>query len=152
MTPVFKDIADSELSQTKLRFIDEKDPDDKSWPKPISIRRGEGDETGSGERSRKATWTSKQAWEYVLASNYHATPPKWRFFDSSSGDKILRDTGMLLKSMGRAYGKDYAVVGTNREYAPALQNGRFKFLGINDLTYNNIDKTISSYFKRLGLK
>lgn len=152
MTPVFKDIADLELSQTKLRFNDEKDPSGKKWPEPNTIRRGKGKETGSGKRSNKSTWTRAEAWDYVEASNHHATPPKWRFFDKSRGDKALRDTGMLFKSIGRFYSKNSAIVGTNTSYAEKLQDGRFPFLGINQKTIDNVNEVISSYLKRLGFK
>lgn len=152
MTPVFKALADLELGQTKIRFTDQKDPEGKKWPEPNTIRRGKGPETGSGSRTKTTAWSGKEAWDYVVASNHYATPPGWRFFNKAKGDKVLRDTGMLLKSIGRAYGKDFARVGTNREYAPKLQSGRFPFLGLNEKTMENVSETLSIYFKRLGLK
>lgn len=152
MTPVFKDLADLELSQTKLRFVDEKDPQGKDWPEPFTIRRGIGDQTGSGERTKKSAWSRFDAWRYVVASNFHATPPNFRFFDKSKGDKILRDTGILLKSIGRAYSKTFAIVGTNTEYAKKLNDGRFPFLGLNQKTVENVENVTTQYLKGLGLK
>lgn len=104
MTPVFKNIADLELSQTKLRFRNEQDPQGNDWPDPITLRR-----ESTGVRSPG----QGNPWDYVVASNYHATPPGYRFFNRALGDKALRDTGTLFNSIGRAYGKDFAVVGTN---------------------------------------
>lgn len=152
MTPVFKALADLELMQTKLRFEDEKDPEGTKWENPFTIRRGVGEETGSGSRTKRSGWTKKQAWEYVKQSNFHATPPKWRFFDASKGDKILRDSGILFKSIGRKYEKDSAIVGTNISYGKKLQNGRFPFLGINEKTLENVESVTMNYFKRLGLR
>lgn len=162
MTPFFKAVADLELSQTKLRYKDEVDPDGNPWPDPFTIRRGKAWETGSGKRSfdvddsgvktRKTRWSASEAWEYVKASNFHATPPGWRFFGESRGDKKMVNTGVLQKSIGRYYSKDSAVVGTNIKYAKNLQDGRFPFLGINEQTQDNVSKSIDSYLKRLGLK
>lgn len=152
MTPVFKDLADLELSQTKLRFQSQEDPQGKKWPEPNTIRRGTGPETGSGARTKTTSWSPKEAWDYVLASNHHATPPNWRFFDAGKGDKILRDTGLLLKSIGRVYSKSSALVGTNRQYGPKLQEGRFPFLGINKKTEDNVNTVMSLYLKKLGFK
>lgn len=146
MTPAFRSIADLELSQTKLRFIDEKDPQGNKWEVPFTIRRGTGPETGSG---RFATTTG---WDYVKASNYHATPPNYRFFDPAKGDKILRDTGMLLKSIGRAFGPSFAVVGTNRSYAEDVQNGEGNrkarpFIGLNQKSVDNVRTVMNAYIK-----
>lgn len=142
MTPVFKDIADYEWSQTRLRYTREQDPNGKKWPDPFTIRRNGG--TNAGRRSQE------EAWGYVLASNYHAAPPGYHFFDAARGDKIMRDTGTLFSSIGRAYGKDYAIVGTNIEYAVDNQNGTGSrqarpFLGINKKTYDNVKKVVEFY-------
>lgn len=144
MTPVFKDIADYEWSQTRFRYVKQIDPRGNKWPDPFTIRRGTGPETGTG------AFTTKRGWDYVVASNYKATPPGYRFFDPGRGDKILRDTGTLFNSIGRAYGKDYAVVGTNVSYAKKNQEGQGKtkarpFLGINAKTVSNIKKTVKFY-------
>lgn len=142
MTQMFKNIADLELSQTRLRYRKEEDPDGKKWPDPITIRRD-----GNGRRSGQ--FTREQSWNYVLKSNYHAAPPGWHFFDKQRGDKILRDTGTLFNSLGIAYGKDYAMVGTNVEYADKLQNGRFPFLGVNEKTEKNIRSAVTAFVKGL---
>lgn len=143
MSPAFKDIADYEWGQTRLRYKKEIDPDGKKWPDSFTIRRGTGPETGSG-RFAKTT-----GWDYVKASNYHATPPGYRFFDASKGDKILRDTGTMFNSIGRAYGKDFALVGTNLKYARNHQEGigvkQRTFLGLNKKSLENIRKTVTSY-------
>lgn len=168
MSPVFKALADLELSQTKLRFIDEKDPEGKKWPEPFTLRR---DPTGAAARTSFRNRVRRQLqkdyqrkvsnaeaashidpWNYVKASNYHAAPPGFRFFDKSVGDKALRDTGLLLKSIGRAYSKNFAVVGTNTEYAKKLNDGRFPFLGLNQKTVENVENVTTQYLKRLGLK
>lgn len=147
MTPFFKDIADKELSQTKLRFIEEKDPDGKKWPDSFSLRKGTGPETGSGRYAKTS------GWQYVINSNYHAAPPGFRFFNRGRGDKVLRDTGRLLKSLGRAYGKDYALVGTNVQYAKDHQEGngvkQRRILGINKMTIANIESSIKFYLGRI---
>lgn len=143
MTPFFKDIADLELSQTKLRFTRQVNPQGEKWPKPFTIRRGNGPETGSGAR------TNKRGWDYVVASNFHATPPGYRFFNPNRGDKVLRDTGNLFKSIGRAYGRNFASVGTNVGYAKTLQAGKFQMFGINQKTIDNINKIARIYFGRL---
>lgn len=139
MTPAFKDIADYEFTQTKLRFNNEEDPEGKKWPNPFTIRRD-----GAGSRAQGGN-----PWGYVVKSNYHAAPPGYHFFDSSRGDKILRDTSTLFNSIGRAYGKNYAIVGTNVEYARKHQEGigvkQRMFLGINKKTLENVNKTIKFY-------
>lgn len=145
MTPVFKDIADKEWSETKMRFKNQVDPNFKKWPMPITLRRGKGEETGSGVRS------TKRGWDYVVSANFHATPPGYRFFDPTK-DKILRDTGRLMKSIGRAYGSNYAIVGTDVEYAKKLQDGRFSFIGINAKTLSNVRMIVNKYMKKAGLK
>lgn len=151
MTQLFKNIADLELSQTRKRFIDQQDPESNDWPDPITLRRGVGPETGSGARSSGLTQQQlDNPWAYVVASNFHATPPRYRFFDRSKGDKALRDTGNLLNSIGIAYGKDYAIVGTNLKYATNLQNGRFPFLGINKKTDENVRTATQSFLRRLS--
>lgn len=143
MTPIFKDIADIELSETKLRYIEEVDPDHRKWAKPFTLRRG-----GPGQ----VNTAYDNPWAYVVASNYQAAPPGFHFFDSGSGDKILRDTSTMFNSIGRAYGKDFAAVGTNLEYAKKHQYGegvkKREFLGINKKTIENIDQIIN---RRLGL-
>lgn len=140
MTPVYKEIADKELSQTKLRFKKGEDPQNKQWPDPITLRR---------EATGVRTQGFDNPWDYVIASNYKAAPPGYRFFNRGLGDKPLRDTGILFNDIGRAYGKNYAVVGTNLEYAEGLQEGRFPFLGINKRTMQNIKSVLTTYFKRL---
>lgn len=128
LAPVFKAIADLELSATKLRFIKQEDPDGKKWPDPITIRR-DGTVTGGG-------LTHAEAWSYVVKSNYQGMPKGWHWFKSS--DKIMRDTGVLFNSIQRGYTDTYAVVGTNISYGKTLQAGRFPFLGINKKTEDNI--------------
>ena len=145
MSKAFKAIADLELSQTKLRYKNEQDPKGKPWPDPITIRRD-----GTGSRNTK--YTKDQLWGYVLKSNYHAAPPGYHFFSRSRGDKVLRDSGQLMLSIGRAYGKGFALVGTNKTYAKKLQSGRFPFLGINKKTYDNIEKTFTQFFRKIGNK
>lgn len=135
-TPAFAEIADLELSQTKQRFLKQVDPQGKKWPEPFTIRRD-----GGGGRAQGLG----DPWGYVIASNYYAAPPGWHFFDPGRGDKILRDTGTLFNSISRAYGKNFALVGTNVEYAKKLQDGKFQFLGINKKTEENIRRTLTSY-------
>lgn len=141
MSPLFRNIAELELSETKLRFNDQKDPDGKNWPEPITIRRNS-PSSGGG-------YSQQEAWNYVLKSNFHAVPNGYHWFSKSRGDKVLRDTGTLLASIGSASGKDYAVVGTNMEYANKLQKGRFPFIGINKLTVSNVNEAVDSYLKGL---
>lgn len=140
MTPAFKQIADYELAQTKMRYIREQDPDGKKWEDPITVRRD-----GNGGRNT----AFNNPWGYVVASNYHAAPPGYHFFDAARGDKIMRDTGSLFLSIGRAYGKDYALVGTNKEYAKKNQEGQGvkarPFLGINKKTIDNVKKVVKFY-------
>ena len=141
MTPFFRDLADAELSSTKFRYIAEEDPQGKRWPDPFTVRR----DGGNARRSQQF----RNPWGYVVASNYHAAPPGYHFFSSSRGDKIMRDTGTLFSSIGRAYGKDYAIVGTNVEYAEKNQNGegvkKREFLGINKKTFENVQNLITFY-------
>ena len=127
MAPVWKAIGDLELSQTKLRFVKEVDPEGNKWPDPITIRKDAGGSTSSHE----------EAWAYAKASNFHALPNGWHFFRRGS-DKVLRDTGILFNSIQRAYTDTYAIVGTNIKYGRKLQEGRFPFLGINKKTEDNI--------------
>lgn len=141
MSPFFKSIADMELAQTKIRYRNQEDPSGKKWPDPITIRRDGSTVAGRGQ------FTREQSWNYVLKSNFHAAPPGWHFFDKSRGDKVLRDTGKLYQSLGRDYGTDYAIVGTNTEYSDKLQSGRFPFLGINERTQRNISKSLKSYIR-----
>lgn len=136
MSPAFKDIADHELSETKLRYVKQQDPEGTPWPDPITIRRD-----GGGGANTAFT----DPWAYVVASNFHAAPPGYHFFDRGRGDKVLRDTGTLFNSISRAYGSDFAVVGTNIEYAQKLQSGRFPFLGINAKTEENVLKVVEFY-------
>lgn len=144
MTPVFKDIADYELMNTKLRYKQAIDPDLKEWPDPFTIRRGRSAESGSGRRTKRSGWSQKDAWKYTVAANFHATAPGYHFFDPFR-DRPMFDTGSLFASIGRAYGKDYAIVGTNKEYAGKLQNGRFPFLGINNNTEIYVKKVVEFY-------
>ena len=134
MAPVWKAIADLELSQTKLRFIKEEDPQGNKWPDPKTIRRDNGGSSSSKEG----------AWAYAIKSRFHALPPGWHFFRRGS-DKILRDTGVLFNSIQRAYTDNYAVVGTNTQYAKKLQEGRFPFLGINKKTEDNIIYVLNKF-------
>lgn len=141
MTPAFKDIADYEWAATKLRYTKETDPDGKKWPDPFTIRR-------DAEGGRNTDFNNP--WGYVVASNYHAAPQGYHFFSRARGDKIMRDTGTLFASIGRAYGKDYAVVGTNIEYARKNQTGTGgvkarPFLGINNKTLTNVRKVVGFY-------
>lgn len=142
MSSLFRAISELELSQTKLRFRAEKDPSGKLWPDPVTIRR-------DGGGRREGGFSREQSWNYVLKSNFHATPPGWHFFDRSRGDRALRDTSNLFNSLGSSWGKDYAVVGTNVEYADKLQSGRFPFLGINDRTRKNVNDALGSFMKGL---
>lgn len=127
MAPVWKAIADLELSQTKLRFIKEQDPEGKRWPNPKTIRRDAG---GS-------QFSKEQAWAYLEKANFKALPPGWHFFRRGS-DKVMRDTSVLFNSIQRGYTDTYAIVGTNIKYGKTLQEGRFPFLGINKKTEDNI--------------
>lgn len=155
MTPAFKDIADLELSQTRLRFKNEEDPDGNKWPDSNTIRRGSGKGTGSGSRTKTTGWNKKDAMGYFISSNFRAAPPGWHLFDSSGGDKILRDTGTLFNSIGRSYSKDSAIVGTNNEYAEKHQEGdgvkQRAFIGINQKTVQNVQKIFDQYIKS-GMK
>ena len=143
MTQLFKNISDLEVMNTRLRYIDEVDPDGKKWPDPITIRRDAQGGEGRGQ------FTGEQSWNYVLKSRFHAVPPGWHWFDKQRGDKIMRDTGNLFNSLGIAYGKDYAMVGTNVEYAQGLQDGRFPFLGANEKTVTNINTAVDAFVKGL---
>lgn len=141
MSPAFKDIADYEWSQTRLRYTKETDPQGNKWAKPFTIRRN-----GDGGTNTQFN----NPWGYVVASNYKAAPPGFHFFDPGRGDKIMRDTGTLFNSIGRAYGKDFAIVGTNIEYAKENQNGTNgktarPFLGINNKTLSNVKKVVRFY-------
>lgn len=151
LTGFFKNVADLELADTKLRFRDQKDPSGRNWDDPFTIRRGSGQETGSGDRTKKSGWSQRDAWSYVVASRYNATPPGWRFFNKTSGDKILRDTGTLMASIGRAYGPDYAIVGTNLEYAKKHQDGdgvkKREFIGVSSKTMSNVEQAMEAYLK-----
>ena len=91
MTEVYKRIANLELSETKKRFVKEEGPDGEKWPEPFTLRR---DGTGTGINQYPNPWA------YVVASNYHATPPGYRWW--ARPDKILRDTGTLFNSFGIA--------------------------------------------------
>lgn len=144
MTPVFKDIADYELMNTKLRYKNALDPDLKEWPDPITIRRGPGQESGSGKKTKRSGWSQKDAWKYTVAANFYATAPGYHFFNPFQ-DRPMIDTGSLFASIGRAYGKDYAIVGTNKEYAGKLQSGRFPFLGISVQTEDYVKKVVEFY-------
>ena len=136
-TPAFRDIANLELSETKLRYKNEVDPQGKRWPNPFTIRRD-----GGGSRLQ-----GQDPWGYVIASNYHAAPPGYHFFRPGS-DKILMDTGTLFNSLGRAYGPNYAVIGTNVEYAKKLNSGKFQFLGINKKTMQNVESVFTFYINK----
>lgn len=142
MTPFFKDVADLELSRTKVSYLKEVGPDGKKWDEPFTLRRG-----GPGQ----VNTSFEDPWRYVVASNYHAAPPGFRFFDRASGDKVLRDTGTMFNSISRAYSKTYAVVGTNVEYAKKHQYGdgvkQRAFLGINQQTIDDINKLIKEYLE-----
>lgn len=155
MTPAFKDIADLEFSQTRLRFKNEVDPSGKKWPDSVTIRKGSGKGTGSGSRTKKTGWNKKDAIDYFIASNFRAAPPGWHLFDSSSGDKILLDTRTLFNSIERSYSKDSAIVGTNNEYADKHQFGdgvkQRAFIGINQKTVQNVQKIFDQYIKS-GMK
>ena len=61
----------------------------------------------------------------------------------------MRDTGSLFNSLGISYGKDYAMVGTNVEYAQKLQDGRFPFLGASKETNSNINNAVEAFVKGL---
>lgn len=139
-TPAFRDIADLEWAQTRFRYIKEVDPEGSPWPVPFTVRR----DGGVASRAQ-----GKDPWAYVIASNYHAAPPGYHFFDSARGDKILRDTGTLFNSIGRDFGPTFAIVGTNMEYAEKNQNGdgvkKRAFLGINRKTEQNVRQVLTSY-------
>ena len=140
MSKFFRNISELELSDTKLRFKSEKDPEGNKWPDPITIRRdGEGSSGG---------FTKEQSWNYVLKSNFHAVPNGWHWFDRNR-DKVMRDSGTLYNSISAAYGKDYAIVGTNIEYAEKLQKGRFPFIGVTAKTEDNINEAMALFLKGL---
>ena len=142
MTPVFKDIADLEWSQTKLRFTKQVDPTGKPWPDPITLRR-------DGDGGRNTAYTLDQAWDYVIKSRFHAAPPGFHFFSKARGDKAMRDTGTLFNSIGRSYGPNSATVGTNLSYAKKLQTGRFPFIGLNERSIRNVESVLNKYMKGL---
>jgi len=145
MTPAFKDIADYEWGQTRMRYVNQEDPEGAKWQDPFTVRRD-----GGGVRSQQF----RDPWPYVVASNYKAAPPGYHFFDAGRGDKILRDTGTMFNSIGRAYGPDYALVGTDIEYATKHQEGigvkKREFLGINQKTYDNVKNVVEFYL--MGVK
>ena len=134
----FRNVADLELSDTKLRFDKQVDPNDKPWPDPITIRRDAGGNRGG--------FTREQSWNYVLKSNFHAVPKGWHWFDRNR-DKVLRDTGTLFNSLSRDFGKDFAIVGTDLSYAEKLQTGRFPFIGITSRTESNLDIAMNAFLK-----
>lgn len=140
LAPIFKNIADLELADTKLRFIQEIDPEGKKWEDPVTLRRD-----GSGTNMNEFD----NPWAYVVASNYHATPPGYRWWRRP--DKILRDTGTLFNSIQSSYGYNYAIVGTNLEYAKKHQDGigvkQRKFIGPSKKTKDNIHKAVNAYLK-----
>ena len=140
MRPAFREIAALELSQTKQRFLKEIDPEGKRWDIPFTIRRG-----GNGQ----VNTAFNNPWSYVMASNYKATPPGYRFWRRP--DKILRDTGTLFNSLGSGYTNTYAIVGTNLEYASKHQEGNGvkarPFLGINKTTQQNVNKVMINFLK-----
>lgn len=142
MTEVYKRIANLELSETKKRFVKEIDPDGQKWPEPFTLRRD-----GSGTMMNQYT----NPWAYVVASNYHAAPPGYRFWRRP--DKILRDTGTLFNSFGILYGKNYAIVGTNLRYARKHQEGdgvkERRMIGINKKTESNVRKAVIDYIGRI---
>lgn len=140
MTPFFRNVSELELSDTKLRFRTETDPSGKKWPDPITIRKDAGGNSGG--------FTKEQSWNYVLKSNFHAIPNGWHWFNRGQ-DKVLRDTGTLFNSISSAYGKDFAIVGTNLEYAEKLQTGRFPFIGVTSRTQDNIDEAMQVFLKGL---
>lgn len=150
---LFRNIADRELSDTRLRFKSQVDPSGKKWDDPFTIRRGIGPETGSGARTKTTSFTREEAWGYVVSSRYHATPPGYRFFNKSLGDKIMIDTGALRSRLERTYSKNEAEVGTNIEYARKLQDGigvkKREFVGVSKKTKQNVEKEINLFLKGL---
>lgn len=136
LSPVYKAIADLELSATKLRYIREEDPEGNKWPDPITIRRDRGGSVGG--------FTHEQAWNYVVKSRFHGLPKGWHWFKRGN-DKVMRDTGILFNSIQRLYTDSYAIVGTNTKYGKKLQEGRFRFLGINKKTEDNIVYVINKF-------
>lgn len=164
MTPFFHNVADLELADTKLRFETQKDPDGKKWPDPHTIRKGGPDpknpkKSGFKKRVRDINAEANEfgvsvserdlAWNYVVNSNFHGIPNGWHWFDRGRGDKAMIDNGTLLNSISRAYGKDFAIVGTNLEYAEKLQTGRFPFIGVTSRTQDNIDEAMQVFLKGL---
>lgn len=137
MTDFYREVSQLELSNTLLRFREEKAPDGTKWRDPITLRR-----SGGGSASSK-----EQAWGYWKASNFHAILPGWRFFSRAQGDKVLRDTGVLNQSIQRVSGKDYAEVGTNVQYGKHVQNLGFPFLGISKQTEKNVVKVFMDYMR-----
>lgn len=137
MEELFRNIADLELSQTSLRFLDETAPNGEKWRDPITIRRNAG-----GSRFSRA-----EAWGYWKASNFHAIPSGWHFFNRGSGDKTLTDTGQLSQSVQRVFGRDYAEVGTNLKYGKFVQALGFTFIGANKQTEENIEDAYENYIK-----
>lgn len=142
LRPIMKNISELELADTKLRFINEEDPEGKKWEDPFTIRRD-----GSGTNINEYP----NPWDYVVASNYHATPPGYRWWKRP--DKILRDTGTLFNSITNSYGDNYAIVGTNLEYAQKHQGGfgvkKRKFIGPSKKTEDNIHKAVNAYLRGL---
>lgn len=138
LSPVFKAIGDLELSQTKLRYIKEEDPDGNPWPDPITIRKTAGESRDIQDHD--------EAWAFLV--RFHAIPKGWHFFDRGR-DKVMRDTGILFNSIQRLYTDTYAIVGTNTKYGKKLQEGRFRFLGINKKTEDNIKYVIDDFLRRI---
>lgn len=135
LSELFKNIADLEYSSTLLRYKDETDPSGRKWRDPITIRRDVG-----GSRFSKA-----EAWHYWKKSNFHALPSGWHFFNQN--DKTLIDTGVLFGSIQRAYGSNFAEVGTNIKYGEYVQNLGFVFLGVSKDTKDNIKEAFEAFVK-----
>lgn len=145
---LFKNIADYELKDTLLRFKKGVKPDGSKWPDPYTIRRGDGLGTKDVNRSTGEAWDDESARAFYFASRMTSAPKGWHIFDPTK-DKVMRDTGNLMNSISREYGKSYAVVGTNVEYAEKLQDGRFPFIGMTKKTNKNINNSVKAYLKGL---
>lgn len=70
-----------------------------------------------------------------------------RPFDRGLGDKVLIDSGILLGSIQRVFGEDYAEVGTNMKYGGYVQALGFTFLGVNDQTRDNVREAYKAFIK-----
>lgn len=139
LSSFFNDIGAREEGATKLRFLDQKDPQGNMWRDPITLRRNAGGSQFSPEH----------AWRYWKKSNFHAIPKGWHFFNRGMGDKTLIDTSNLRSSIQYTHGKNFVDIGTNVKYGKYVQKKGFQFLGISEKTKQNIDDAFKFYMEKV---